>query len=390
MINQICYLTTILLRTYLNMRYFFIATYLLAFCSLAACGCVDVTFQTTVGAYNNLVNIYGNTSLQSTILSFLANISAGDAPFSTTTEYINGSYEINGELCEPTSVVPGLPPTLQLLVHGLGYNHAYWKGLNPQFISSNGSSYSWVEYARAQGYYTLAIDRLGSGMSSRPDPIRVLQIPMEVEVLHSIISQLRQGTTTYFQPFDRIVYVSHSYGSALGNHLAATYPDDADDFVLTGWSAKEPNMKGSPGLTTLLPAANLSMAFTGLAAGYLAVTTASAVEKSLYAGGYDPTLPRVDYAVEDTTGLSQLVAVTGFQNASSFQGGVFVVTGENDGIVCSEGCSSGNWVAQGLEYFPSAQVKDYLLVPFTGHDINLHFSAPYSWEAVHKWLRNRI
>jgi pimeloyl-ACP methyl ester carboxylesterase len=169
-------------------------------------------------------------------MSFLQNVFDGDAPFSNATELISGSYEIKGRLCQPSWIIPGLLPTLEVLVHGLGYNHAYWSGLNLEFISSNGSSYSWVAYARAQGYYTLAIDRLGSSGSSRPDPVRVLQPPIEVEVLHSIISQMRQGTI-YSPAFERIVYVGHSYGSYLGNHLAAIYPDDADDLVLTGWSA---------------------------------------------------------------------------------------------------------------------------------------------------------
>lgn len=176
----------------------------------------------------------------------------------------------------------------------------------------------------------------------------------------------------------------------MGNHLSAKYPDDADDFILTGWSARGPDLIGNPGLTVILPAASLSKAFTGLDAGHLILTTAAAVEESLYGGGYDPTLPRVDWAVEDTTGLSQLVWGGAFPNATSFQGGVFIVTGEENVIVCSGGCSSANWVAQGLDYYPSAQEKNYLLVPFTGHDINLHFSAPYSFSAIHEWLGNRI
>jgi hypothetical protein len=67
----------------------------------------------------------------------LQNVFDGDAPFSNTTELISGSYEIKGRLFQPSWIIPGLLPTLDVLVHGLGYNHhAYWSGLNPEFIST--------------------------------------------------------------------------------------------------------------------------------------------------------------------------------------------------------------------------------------------------------------
>jgi pimeloyl-ACP methyl ester carboxylesterase len=371
------------------MRNIFTASYFLGICSIAAGKCVDITLKTDVGAYNNYVNIYGDTSLETTILGFLKNVSDGETAFSAKKQYIKGSYDVAGQFCEPSRIVRDLPRTVQLLVHGLGYNRAYWSGLDPVFVSKNGSSYSWVDYATSQGYYTLAIDRVGSGSSSRPDPINALQSPLEVEALHSVISQLRKGTS-FASAFGHVVYVGHSYGSALANHLAATHPDDADDYVLTGWSAQEPILKGCPCLTTLLPASKISKAFTGLAAGYMAATTVDAVEGPLYAGGYDPTMPRLDYAVEDTTALGQLVSNNGFENATDFHGGVFVVTGQLDQITCSGNCSKENPVAEALDFFPSAKEKSYLLIPQTGHDINLHYSAPSAWTQVHQWLEKRL
>jgi hypothetical protein len=38
--------------------------------------------------------------------------------------------------------------------------------------------------------------------------------------------------------------------------------------------------------------------------GYLAQINETAVEMAYYSGGYDPTLPRLDFAVEDTIGIS--------------------------------------------------------------------------------------
>jgi hypothetical protein len=52
-----------------------------------------------------------------------------------------------------------------------------------------------------------------------------------------------------------------------------------------------------------------------------------------YSGGYDPTLPRLDFAVEDTIGISQLCSVTEMRTTPHFQGNVFIATGANDAIV---------------------------------------------------------
>jgi hypothetical protein len=97
-------------------------------------------------------------------------------------------------------------------------------------------------------------------------------------------------------------------------------------------------------------------------------------------------LPRIDYAVEDTTGLSQLVTTGAFQNATGFKGRVMVVTGGSDHIVCSGNCADGTWVQDALDFFPYANQKDYLIVPNTGHDVNMHYSNQYPFYEIHKWL----
>jgi pimeloyl-ACP methyl ester carboxylesterase len=244
--------------------------------------CTNVTFTTNVTAENYYVNIHGDVTLDSTVTDFLANMSAGQPPFLNTTQTIGGSYKIAGRLCEPTRIVQGIPRTLQFLVHGLGYKHSYWSGFD-NYVSSNGSTYSYVDYASVQGYYTLAIDRLGSGLSDHPDPVNMLQYPLEIEVMHSILTQMRGGTP-FSDPYDHIVYTSHSYGSAFGNYLAAKHPDDFEDMVLTGWGSKAPVLLNNPGLQQEIPAANQSAVWTGLPAGYVAVSTTQGIVESLYAG----------------------------------------------------------------------------------------------------------
>jgi hypothetical protein len=86
-------------------------------------------------------------------------------------------------------------------------------------------------------------------------------------------------------------------------------------------------LKGTPTLEAkaTLPAAELSKAFTGLELRYLAQINGTAVEMAYYSGGYDPTLPRLDFAVEDTIGTSQLCCVTGMRTTSHFQGKFFYI-----------------------------------------------------------------
>jgi hypothetical protein len=54
-----------------------------------------------------------------------------------------------------------------------------------------------------------------------PDPINVLQTPLQVEVNHQVITRARNGTLPIpnLPKFEKIAYVGHSYGSILGNSL---------------------------------------------------------------------------------------------------------------------------------------------------------------------------
>lgn len=89
-----------------------------------------------------------------------------------------------------------------------------------------------------QGYPTLAIDRLGCGNSSHPDPILVVQTPAEVEVIHQIILKARARTISPAgRAFNKVILAGHSYGSIVGNALNVEYPNDVDATILTGFSS---------------------------------------------------------------------------------------------------------------------------------------------------------
>lgn len=115
--------------------------------------CKDITFTVSATAQNQVVaNPPPNLLVLDTSLAFLAQ------PVGLTT--VSGTQKLYGQYCEPTVKNPSRAKTLQLLVHGITYDHTYWAGFDA--IPSS-LEYSWVTYANAQGYPTLAIDRLGNG-----------------------------------------------------------------------------------------------------------------------------------------------------------------------------------------------------------------------------------
>jgi len=85
-----------------------------------------------------------------------------------------------------------------------------------------------------QGYPTFAIDRLGSGNSSHPDPIFVVQCPAQVEITHQIIRLARTGVSPFPHKFSKVIVAGHSLGSVIVHSFAVKYLDDADTIILTG------------------------------------------------------------------------------------------------------------------------------------------------------------
>ena len=76
---------------------------------------------------------------------------------------------------------------------GVTENNLYWFGLGyPN--GYDGNEYSTVDYASKQGYPTLAIDRIGVGNSTHPDPILQQQVNLEEAVSHQLVTMLKAGT----------------------------------------------------------------------------------------------------------------------------------------------------------------------------------------------------
>ncbi len=113
--------------------------------------------------------------------------------------------------------------------------YSYW---DYPFDSHN---YSYVNVAVDQyNFFTIAIDRPGIGCSSIEDPLKVLQMPLELSVIYEMTKMLR-NCALHDVPysFSKIVHVGHSFGSSLLYNLASQYPTASDGLILTGFSLSE-------------------------------------------------------------------------------------------------------------------------------------------------------
>jgi pimeloyl-ACP methyl ester carboxylesterase len=288
---------------------------------------------------------------------------------------VTGRYTIFGQLCAPTKKVG--PPKLQVLVHGNTYNHTYWSALQkPQ--SEKFADRSWVRYATERGYHTLALDSLGNGLSSHPDPANVVQDPLETEFIHKVIARFRH--------FPTVIFVGHSWGSGLGVHLAASHPEDVDGLLLTGMGQP----KGDP--TT----GSLYNRWSSLAGhpGYLVSTNKTARRDYFFYGDYD--LADEDWNGQGTITVGEfLTGVEYLQHIpKDFEKPVFIMAGNEDVIFCSENgvqpanCSSGDELPSTKELFPAvpAEKFGFYIQPESGHVLGLQRTASLGFEKGFEWL----
>lgn len=361
--------------------------------------CTEVVLPVTISA-NNLVipdslvsGLTSATPLSLTGAETLIN-SVGNTLQSAL---VNGTWNIAGRFCEPEVQIAGRESAVQLLVHGIASDRNYWSG------GSQGSDiYSWISYASQQGYSTLAIDRLGNGESDHPDPITVVQKPAHVEVAHQVIQALRDGKVGG-RAFDKVSYVGHSFGSIIGNSLAARYPNDVDALILSGYTSNvKPAIPGILITSVTLPASLAYPAkFSSLSVGYTAFSQETGVRGMLYTNTkseWDAGVAHAEWLARGTYTVGESIS-TVFANdvATAFTKPVLILTGHKDQIFCGlalpllgeASCggsgSASNYIQLTKRLFPNAQFSTKE-IPNTGHHLNFHYSANVTFAAAHDFL----
>jgi pimeloyl-ACP methyl ester carboxylesterase len=293
------------------------------------------------------------------------------------------------------------PTTVHFLVHGSTHNNLYadWPE-DPQL-------HSYVQAALGQGHATLAIDRLGSGWSTKP-PSEMVTLATLIDVLHQLVQKLRNGEVG---SYSKVIYHGTSLTTAYGWVLGDTHPNDIDGFVHTGLlHFTRFGWIGSVFTEFLYPAC-VDPKWNFLDCGYLTtqpntrrvffMVEENATESTLRFDdelrdvfsatlaiqsvplvfdvvNNQPAVP-VETAAGKTITKPVLVAIGEFDKTACSQDGT-----PQDGILCSSGAAAVKAFEQ--QYYPLTDIDVYVQ-PNSGHAINLHKNSKAQLEYVMNWAR---
>lgn len=318
---------------------------------------------------------------------------------------ISGSYGIYSKLCFPSD--PALArkvQTIQFLTHGGTLDNKYW---------DFAPGYSYVDAAAAAGYATFSYDRLGTGLSDHPDPVQIVQLPIQVEIAHVIVQKLRTAGLSR-QSFKRIIGVGHSLGTGLTQGVMTKYPEDFDAAILTGTSTFFTyGIVGVASTDMQIANTDPSGRFDHLANGYF---TPAPVPQSIQFAFYryphfDPqseflalvscsclsdssAVFNEQVANKQTNTLGEMLTLgPAYTVASEFTGPIDVVNGLNDYFYCGGNCTYPQDQAALVQaaFFPAASKgsQSYLVLN-SGHNINLHFTAPQAFNQMINFLQKNL
>lgn len=288
-----------------------------------------------------------------------------------------------GRLCTPA----GDARTVHVLVPGGSYNSVYWD------FTYTPETRSYRLAMNKAGYATLALDRLGTGRSSKPLLITAIT---QAEAVHGAIQAMRTGAVG--PRFDKVVLTGHSLGSAVAILEAGTYRD-ADGVVITGLAHKLNALGVVPTLATLVPVAlDPGLSQRGFDPTYL-TTRQGARYTAFHTPG--PLIQAVidrDESTKDAFAPTEIVdglliaAVTPYSRLIDKP--VLVVMGEHDTVFCgllATDCSSAAALkrSESLYYSSTAQLSTHVLQDY-GHSINYAPNAPDLHQAVVRWADGTV
>ena len=186
---------------------------------------------------------------------------------------VTGTYSIYSSLCFPADPEAARKmETVQFLTHGDTVSSTYWD-IAP--------GYSYVDAVTEAGHAAFSYDRIGVGRSDHPDPVQVVQGPLQVEIAHALVTLLRKQ---HFGPhkFKKVVGVGHSAGSTVTQGVTTTYPEDFDAVILTGISTLATYVPLGVAALDLQIASQASSVFEGLPNGYLTQANAIGIQFTFF------------------------------------------------------------------------------------------------------------
>ncbi len=299
--------------------------------------------------------------------------------------------------CQPAS---GPSSIVQVLVHGITYDHRYWNVPDPDGTDR----YSWEAAAAKAGYATLAIDRLGSGASSHPPSVQV-DVNSNAAAVRAVISALRAGKIAApgkAVPVRKVALVGHSYGS-ITSWFAASDNPEVDAVVLTG-ATHNIREVGTPFViaSPLYPAVlDPQYADSGLDPGYL--TDRPGTRHATYYAPDTNVDDRVLAADEATKGTVTTAELGNyplfFRTKLNIAAPVFLLIGSRDAVFCSLATADlgapcddeAALVANERPWLgPDVPSVSAHVVEGAGHALNALRSSGESFGAAQSWLARTL
>ena len=136
---------------------------------------------------------------------------------------------------------------LLFCIHGGGYTRGYW---HPSFDGFPG--YSFAEHMTARGRAVLAIDLLGMGESSKPEPETLLSRAKVAAASHQAVAEIASGLQDgRWATAGRVIVtgIGHSIGGMMVITQAAAHPS-FDRVAVLGW-ANQPMVLGDTDPATM-------------------------------------------------------------------------------------------------------------------------------------------
>jgi pimeloyl-ACP methyl ester carboxylesterase len=306
---------------------------------------------------------------------------------------------IYAELCLPQGKQTS---TVQLLVHGITYDHTYWDFPDP---TGKTDRYSYVDSALAAGFATLNIDRIGNGKSSHPAGNEVT-IDSNAFVIHQLTQALRSGSIASpagAQRFKKVVLVGHSYGSWVSWYVGSDYRD-VDGIILSGISHSVNPIGSLPGFSALVHPAPTDPAFSEKIHDFQYLTTRPGTRYDAFyrPGNIDPAVLARDEATKGTVTVEELINFpTILSRPLDITVPVLLVNGTDDGLFCGHriagiiggtDCSTAASLAQQERPLLGKNLPslDSWVLPGAGHDLNTVLEAKQWFDVAQAWVGKRF
>lgn len=291
-------------------------------------------------------------------------------------------WELAGDLYLPAE--GAAPSTVQVLLPGLTYDRRYWTIPGPN---------NYAHHMARAGYAVLALDRIGTGQSSRPPALEV-NTDNHVAVLHQVIQALRAGEIADLA-FSGVVVVGHSYGSGIAIVEAAVH-QDVDALIVSGM------------LHTTAPLYEKVREFFHPASEdpvlaptappewpewYMTQRPGFRATMLEYAENIDPRMSRYNELIKSTATLGEgesLPQTYAPEYSRAVRVPVLLVVGQHDALFCGEQVGFGAVAGPVHDfeksfYHPDASLETHV-IPRSGHSLNLHANAPEWFEIARHWM----